>query len=172
MTTFERAAAFVLKREGGFSNHPADRGGATNKGITAAVYDAYRTKKGLALQSVKEITDEEVMDIYHEEYWTAGKCYLMPTKLAIVHFDAAVNCGVARAVKFLQNALGVIGDGVFGKETMLALKKCHEGAVVDRYLSARRNFYITLVAQKPSQSVFLKGWLSRTDALRREVSDC
>ena len=38
---FEDALKFVLKWEGGFTNHPKDPGGATNKGITQKVYDAW-----------------------------------------------------------------------------------------------------------------------------------
>ena len=33
---FNRSVEAVLKHEGGFVNHPADPGGATNKGITIA----------------------------------------------------------------------------------------------------------------------------------------
>ena len=31
-------AQFILSFEGGFSNHPADKGGATNKGVTIATW--------------------------------------------------------------------------------------------------------------------------------------
>ena len=33
-------APFILSWEGGFGNHPADRGGATNKGVTIATWKA------------------------------------------------------------------------------------------------------------------------------------
>jgi len=36
----------ILKWEGGWSNDPADKGGPTMKGVTLAVYSAYREKKG------------------------------------------------------------------------------------------------------------------------------
>lgn len=29
---------FILRWEGGFSDHPADRGGATNKGVTLSTF--------------------------------------------------------------------------------------------------------------------------------------
>lgn len=37
---FEKGLKFVLAREGGYSNHPSDSGGETNKGITHKTYDA------------------------------------------------------------------------------------------------------------------------------------
>ncbi len=36
MANFEIFAAKILALEGGFSDHPADRGGATNMGVTLA----------------------------------------------------------------------------------------------------------------------------------------
>lgn len=37
MTDIDRLIDAVIAREGGFSDHPADRGGATRWGITEAV---------------------------------------------------------------------------------------------------------------------------------------
>ena len=56
---------FILQREGGYVNNPKDKGGETNKGITHGTYDVYRRSKGLKSQSVKNITDDEVRDIYY-----------------------------------------------------------------------------------------------------------
>lgn len=44
---FEKMLKFVLEKEGGYVNDPNDLGGETNKGITTATYNAYRTRKGL-----------------------------------------------------------------------------------------------------------------------------
>lgn len=170
VTTFEKAMLFVLKSEGGYSNHKSDKGGATNKGITQVAYDAWRAKKELAQRPVLEIEESEVFDIYREEYWVPAKCYLMPEKLAIVHFDAAVNCGVPRAIRLLQGVLGVTGDGIWGEKTREALTACHESTVLHKYLEARRGFYFNLVAHNESQGAFLKGWLARMDSLKKTVA--
>ena len=66
---YKRALDFVLKWEGGFSNHPNDPGGATNCGVTQKTYDIYRKKKKLALQSVKKISPLEVVDVYDKLFW-------------------------------------------------------------------------------------------------------
>ena len=61
---FERMLKFVLAREGCYLNNPNDKGGETNKEITHTTYDSYRRSKGLKPQSVKDITNEEVRDVY------------------------------------------------------------------------------------------------------------
>lgn len=61
----------MLAREGGYSNHPADPGGPTMKGVTQRVYDGYRKGKGLATQSAKGITTDELNAIYDHQYWDA-----------------------------------------------------------------------------------------------------
>lgn len=45
ITEFEPALKAVLVHEGGFSNHPADTGGATMKGVTQRVYDGFRKRR-------------------------------------------------------------------------------------------------------------------------------
>ncbi|NBV35020.1 MAG: hypothetical protein EBR81_14820 [Proteobacteria bacterium] len=58
------ALKFVLSQEGGYSNDPADSGGATNFGITHTEYDKNRIERGLPTQSIRLITAEEVRSIY------------------------------------------------------------------------------------------------------------
>lgn len=44
---FLRAFALVLRSEGGWSDNPADPGGATMKGVTLATFRRYINSKGL-----------------------------------------------------------------------------------------------------------------------------
>lgn len=94
--------AEVLKWEGGWSNNPKDPGGATMKGVTQAVYTAYRLKAGKATQSVKYITDTELQDIYRRGYWEAIDGDNLPAGVDLAVFDFAVNSGPARAVKYYE----------------------------------------------------------------------
>lgn len=100
---FRTALDFVLRWEGGFSDHPLDPGGATNYGVTQATFDAYRRKAGLPTRSVRDITRAEVEDIYFEGYWLRAGCeQIAPPALALCVFDAAVNSGVGAALKWLK----------------------------------------------------------------------
>ena len=104
---------FTLRWEGGYVNHPKDPGGATNKGVTKWVYDAYRQDKGLDLKDVRNNTDVEVQDIYENRYWKKARCPILPIDLDTVQFDTAVDMGVGLAVKFMQKSTGCVADGAW-----------------------------------------------------------
>ncbi len=118
---FLDSLAFTLKWEGGYSNNIHDAGGATNFGVTHLVYDTYRHSKHLPFQDVKNITAEEVNDIYYNSYWKQAKCEAMPRKIAMTVFDFAVNSGVGRSIIKLQTAIGAEPDGNFGPHSMQLL---------------------------------------------------
>lgn len=146
---FEKGLKFVLAREGGYSNHPKDSGGETNKGITHKTYDAYRKSQGLPTRSVKDITDKEVKEIYYNNYYKAsGADKVGDPKLSTVVFDTAVNMGVSRAKTMLEKSNGN----------------------VDKYLALRQDKYKEFVQAKPSQKVFLQGWQNRVKDLDNYVN--
>lgn len=146
---FEKGLKFVLAREGGYSNHPKDSGGETNKGITHKTYDAYRKSQGLPTRSVKDITDKEIKEIYYNNYYKAsGADKVKDPKLSTVVFDTAVNMGVSRAKTMLGKSNGN----------------------VDKYLVLRQDKYKEFVQAKPSQKVFLKGWQNRVVDLDKYVN--
>jgi lysozyme family protein len=166
---FDVSLPFILRWEGGFIDHPADPGGATNKGVTQKVYDAWRARQGQSPRSVRLIDDAEMQGIYESNYWVPPRCDLLAGPLDLVQFDTAVNMGPGRAVRFLQSAVKCPVDGDFGPGTALALASCDAGDTVLAYCDAREAFYRAIVARKPSQAVFLKGWLNRLRALRAEA---
>jgi lysozyme family protein len=172
--SFERALEFVLKSEGGYINHPHDRGGPTNKGILQRVYDKYRDDRQEDRRDVREISDEEVEDIYYNEYWVPGKCYKFPWPLFAVHFDGCVNTGVGQANKFLQRAVGTKADGAIGSKTIMAyedkVKEVGVDAIVQNILEQRKGFYDLLVYQDPTQKSFINGWQNRLQDLKEYIA--
>ena len=104
---YPKMLQFILAREGGYSNHPDDKGGETNKGITHKTYDAYRKSKGLKTRSVKELTDEEMQDIYYNEYYKAsGADKIDNPRLAMYVVDTAINHGLSTAKLLLKRSGG------------------------------------------------------------------
>ena len=158
---FNTALQLILKFEGGYVNNPADRGGETNKGIIQKVYDGYRKSRNLAIQSVKNITDDEVKDIYYRNYWLVAKCDKLPAGVDTAHFDAAVNGGAGQAAKFLQRAVGVNADGVIGDTTLAKVNSTEPKSLLKAYVGGRIDFYIDLAIKDASQITFLKGWIRR-----------
>jgi lysozyme family protein len=168
--TFEKALPFVLRWEGGYVNHPADPGGATNKGVTQKVYSNWLRRQGRADADVRNLGDADMAAIYEDGYWTPAHCAELPAPLDQVQFDTAVNMGVGRAVRFLQEAVGAGVDGGFGPATRKCVEQADSATAVGRYLDIRERFYRNLAEEKPHLGVFLKGWLNRLEALRSVVS--
>ena len=137
---FDEMLGQVLGYEGGFSDHPLDNGGATNYGITEATYRAYT---GDPNADVRNITKEEAAQIYYTNYYQASGAEEYAkngdSAYAFAVFDAAVNHGVGAAQKMDSQA----------------------GGDVDKFMEIRKQKYISIVANNPSQAVFEEGWQNR-----------
>jgi lysozyme family protein len=166
---FTASLPFILRWEGGYADHPADPGGATNNGVTQRVYDDWRRRQGLPERAVRQLEDAEMRAIYEAKYWLPPRCDLLQRQLDLVQFDTAVNMGGGRAVRMLQGALGCDVDGDFGPATRAAAEACSLGTTIIVYCDAREAYYRRLAVRKPKLKVFLKGWLNRLNALRSEV---
>lgn len=162
---FERSLAHVLEMEGGFTDDPYDPGGPTNRGITLAVYarekGATLTADTMALlvEELKRIPEATVRRIYLERYWLPAACPQLPAPLALFHFDAAVNQGVAGAARMLQQAVGVAMDGEIGPVTLAAVARQPIALTLAVYAEIRRQRYRAL----EHFWRFGKGWLNRVD---------
>jgi len=163
--TFSDALAFTLKWEGGYSNHVADSGGATNYGVTQNTYNKYRKEQGLSPRAVRNIELEEVKDIYYEMYWLPSKSGTMHEPLGIVYFDTVVNFGLGGGAKLMQRALGVADDGAWGPGTQKAFLKANNMDTAVKLCQERIARRYELVARNPRLRVFLKGWLRRDNEL-------
>lgn len=151
------ALKLVLVHEGGFVNHPKDPGGATMKGVTQAVYDAYRERKDLPTRSVKGITQAELLEIYDQQYWDVVKADKLPHGLDYAMFDYAVNSGPGRATKDLQRVLGVAVDGALGNVTLNAACNGDTAKIIDGLCKRRLAFLKSL----KTWSTFGRGWTER-----------
>ena len=179
MDKFEKCLNFVLKWEGcytdgktGASKH--DRGGATNYGITCSVLGDWCALHPDFPTDVSDLTKDQAAKIYKSLYFDKSGCGSLPEGLDLAVFDSAVNCGSGRAVKWLQEVVGVKADGQFGPLTtqMVALEIERVGVkdVLRRFMDKRFDHYAEIVERNPSQAVFAKGWDRRMHDLEREVS--
>jgi lysozyme family protein len=159
MKEFERALDKTLVIEGGFVDDPRDPGGATNAGITQAVYDTYRKSVGAGRQSVSRISDEEKAAIYRGRYWDLVKGDSLPPGVGYVVFDGAVHSGVAQSVRWLQRALGLDRvDGLVGPQTIAAVVAVADhDALIVHILKLRDAFLRALKGWK----FYGNGWSKR-----------
>ena len=187
---FSIAHKFTLSWEGGESDDAADRGGFTKFGVsTAFLTDIASTQAGrdvldrmgvilpVTRTTIRNLTESLAASLFRWQMWDTLKLDLIPLRPAVVLYDAAVNSGPRQSVKFAQrgyNACVTYGqpldaDGIMGPATRKAMQQADTEKIIMSMLDQREQFYRDLVAAKPSQEVFLKGWLNRVTDLRRYV---
>jgi lysozyme family protein len=151
--SFPAALAATLQYEGGYVNHPKDPGGATMRGITQRVYDAWRRTAGSSLARSR-ITDAESRNSTVVQYWDAVRGDDLPAGIDAAVFDAAVNSGPIRAAKWLQAALGVSQDGHIGAVTIDAARHADRAATALAVCAAR----LAWLKGLKTWPTFGKGW--------------
>ncbi|WP_155297438.1 glycoside hydrolase family 108 protein [Deinococcus kurensis] len=152
-TDFEKAYEFTARWEGGYVNHPADKGGPTNLGVTQAVWESWCRERGLPVKPMKLLTPADVLPLYQARYWPAASG--LPWPLSGVAYDIAVNHGPGN----LRLMLGSVpGTGTPAERAA-------------RLIDAREQFFRNIVKARPSQEVFLKGWLRRVAAQRTWLAE-
>lgn len=153
---FATALAHVLAHEGGYVDHPDDPGGATNFGITLATLQSWR-ERSVTKAEVRALTQAEAGEIYKARYWDSCRCDELPGPVAFIVFDAAVNHGVSRAVRILQEAVGVTADGRIGPATLAAAGRADPRGLVSEIAARRMLLYGNLAHFR----TFGLGWSRR-----------
>ncbi|MFN8493825.1 MAG: glycosyl hydrolase 108 family protein [Caldilineaceae bacterium] len=126
LSDWQKAIRFVLRWEGGYVNDPNDPGGETNYGIS---------KRSYPQLDIANLTLDQAVEIYQRDYWQASGADKLPWPLSLVHFDSAVNCGMAQANVWLQAC----------------------GGSVTKYCGLRLQFY----AQLSTWHFFGNAWVKR-----------
>lgn len=181
--------------EGGLVDDPADRGGATNHGIslrflvTAGAID--EDLDGFADFDLDMDGDVDRVDIrlltigdarylFHRHFWLPLDAETYPEPIGEMLFDQAVNGGLLAARKLLQRAVNAVlrmgryrqiplkVDGIIGVQTRNAFASMfdrHPEELASEYRVAAADRYIEIARRNPSQARFLKGWLRRASEL-------
>lgn len=155
----------IIKWEGGFVNHPNDKGGATNIGITLKTYTYYRNLKGIPKPSVsdlKNISFEEWIDILKTLYWDRWQAdNINNQSIANLLVDWVWGSGVY-GIKYPQQVLHVVVDGIVGVNTLTAINSyTNQEELFHKLWNRRKQHFESIVQRDPSQKVFLKGWMNR-----------
>lgn len=160
---FDKALATVLKHEGGYVNHPQDPGGETNLGVTRRVWQEW-VKRELREDEMRTLTPEMVAPLYKQMYWDAVRGDDLPAGVDLCVFDCAVNAGVGRASRFLQQVVGVTADGKIGPRTLAAVTAKPADEVVDEFTKLREAHFKSL----STFATFGRGWMRRLAAVDAE----
>lgn len=160
---FDAALREVLIHEGGWSDHPADPGGATMRGITLETYRRFKGNRHLGKDALRAMTDAELRTIYRTMYWDRIRGDELPAGVDYVVFDAAVNSGPPRASKWLQETVGTTPDGVIGSRTLAAVNAMDPHELIERYNETRLAFLRSLM----TWDVFGRGWGRRVASVSK-----
>jgi lysozyme family protein len=123
-----------------------------------------------------------VADWYRAEWWDRMGLSQLPQALADEIFEQAVNMGRGGAGRYVQrlcNAFNydnashgplfddLVEDGAIGPKTLAAMttlvsRRADEGALVHALNCLQGAHYLGIAANRPSQRLFVNGWMSRT----------
>jgi len=150
----------LLEREGEGTppyHHPHDQGGRTSWGISERAHpDAWQPGPP---------TKDEAREIYWREYvapFNALATYGADDRIRVVLVDDAVLSGLSAAIKRMQVVLGGLRiDGIFGPLTTAAVLAADPDDLLKRFTVERAIRITRLVQRRPSDLVFLTGWITR-----------
>lgn len=173
--TISEIIAGIIKKEGGYSNNPADKGGPTMYGIT----EATARRNGYTGQMF-ELSRAWAETIYLREYVTEpgfNQIAAVSSRIAEELVDTGVNMGPSLPAPWLQRILNglnqggkrwpdLVVDGKIGPATVGALRALLEyrgtegEKVVLRALNCLQGArYIEITESRPANETFLYGWL-------------
>ncbi|SOB86629.1 Predicted Peptidoglycan domain-containing protein [Sphingomonas guangdongensis] len=166
----------VIGREGGYSDHPADRGGPTRWGVTERVARAHGYGGDM-----RAFPRTSATAIFRRLYWLRpafDRVAARAPRIAAELFDTGVNMGPAVATGFLQRALNalnrggrdyadVASDGAVGPRTLAALDgflrargESGETVLLKALEALQGERYLRLAESRPANEAFLYGWLA------------
>ncbi len=86
-------------------NHPKDPGGETKYGIS---------KRSYPQVDIAALTEADAKEIYRRDFWAKIRGDDLPAGIDLATLDPSINSGRARGVRWMQQGLGIMADGVMG----------------------------------------------------------
>ena len=173
---FDSVIGHTLKSEGGYSNHPNDRGGETMYGITKSFMEDYKyALPGGKSKPIKDLTVDDARSLYKAMWDKYNLGYIRDKNLAYVMNDYMINSYAGGVVKRVQRILNSRGaslnvDGLMGPKTLEAIHACDPKWLIDEIIKNRYYHYRDEAQKDSSQFAFYKGWIKRLNGIAEKVS--
>jgi lysozyme family protein len=162
---FDQAAVYCGLNEGGYVNHPADKGGPTNFGITIGTLSKWLGHQA-SIDEVKNLTKETALKIYKSNYWDVLQLdSLVDQGVATCMLDMGLLCGPGVSAKWAQEICKVKVDLKIGPVTLAAINNYDGIEFIKQFSQKAKVYFSEIVKRSPSQSVFLNGWNNRANRL-------
>lgn len=159
------AFALTLSHEGGFVNHPKDPGGMTNLGVTKRAWENYIGHPASEAE-MRALTPERVQLFYKKMYWDKIRGDDLPDGVDYAAYDFAVNSGVSKSAKVMQEIAGVPVDGIIGPKSLAAIRMVPAHEMIDALCMERLEF----VKRLPGWPTFGKGWAIRISKVEQQAT--
>jgi len=167
MANIQLLVPLILKWEGGFVNDPADLGGATNKGVTLSTWKSQGYDKNgdgkIDVEDLKLIGREDIVErILRPHYWNRWQADRIESQaLANILVDWVWGSG-HYGITIPQGILGVKTDGIVGEKTLHVLNSYPDPeGLFEKIKQMRRAYFNMICIDRPTNKLFLKGWLNR-----------
>ena len=160
----------ILQWEGGYTDDPTDKGGATNHGVTLATWRQVGYDKDgdgdIDRDDIKLLTTDDFTVFLKKRVWDRWKAdQIVNQSIAEILVDWTYNSG-AWGIKIPQRLLGVIADGQVGTKTIEAVNSTDPGTFYSRLQNARLEFVDAIVKRDPAQAKYIKGWHNRINSYK------
>ena len=164
MADYKLLVPKILRWEGGFSDNPYDAGGATMRGVTLATFRQFYGAN-MTVADLKAITDKQWRHIFKKGYWDKVRAdEFVNQSIAELFVDWVWMSGATTPVKTLQRLVGAQQDGLLGPKTLAMVNAYEPARLYGALKAARYAFYDEIVAKRPANRVFLKGWHNRLES--------
>lgn len=166
MAHINKLAPKIAKWEGGYVNHPLDKGGCTNMGVTIAAYRQFVNRDGTC-EDLRKMTHTDFEKVLRK-YWDMWKAdQIKDQQVAEILVDWVWGSG-RYGITIPQQLIGVTDDGIVGPVTLAKINSYNPAVLHDMIWNRRKTYLERLVANNPSQKVFLKGWMNRLNDFKRK----